>query len=78
VDAVIVVVFSVTVSALALAAFWVEYRLAKFELEQMEQESRDRHPAGRFCGPCGFAVEDWETHVKLQHRKRVPAPDDWV
>ena len=54
-------------------AFWLEGRI-----ERMEEKDRARreHPAGKFCPDCNYRVEDWETHTRLAHRKRVASPDD--
>ena len=58
----------------ALAFFlWVELRVSRME---QEARAREAHPAGTFCPTCNYHVEDWETHERLAHRKRVASPDD--
>lgn len=57
----------------AVVVIWSESRL-----EELERTSRTQHPAGKLCPDCHMRVEDWDTHQRLAHRKRVPAPDDWV
>lgn len=57
----------------AIGVIWAEARL-----EELERHSRTRHPAGRFCEECNFRIEDWDTHQRLVHRKRVTAPDDLI
>lgn len=68
-----IVAIVVACGAILGFAFWLEGRI-----ERMEDAARSRrdHPAGKYCPDCHFRVEDWETHERLAHRKRVASPDD--
>lgn len=68
----LVFVALVCLAVLALA-FWLEGRIV--HMEEVDR-ARRAHPAGKYCPDCCFRVEDWETHERLAHRKRVASPDD--
>lgn len=63
----------VVCAAILGLAFWLEGRISRME---SEDRARRDHPAGKFCSDCGYRVEDWDTHARLAHRKRVASPDD--